>query len=89
MGQLWYIRKRVIGGKKSKIMATAIRNPKTGKLIVGKRDIKETTLNYCIDTLTNNPIEKGFEKYINQKKEKVEIILEMNDGSFETQKENF
>ena len=51
LGQVWDIRKGVIGGKKSKIMATTIINPTTGKLIVGKRDIQETTLNYCMETL--------------------------------------
>ena len=52
-------------------MATAIRNPATGKLIVGKKKniyIKDKTLKYCMETLASNTIEKEFEIEMNQKK---------------------
>ena len=59
-GQIWPIRKKVLGDKKSKLVPRAIRNPKTEKLEVTKNNIKETVLNYCIDTLTSNIPKKDF-----------------------------
>ena len=88
-GQVWEIRKRVLGGKKAKNVATCIRNPNTGKLVVGKRDIMETTLKYCIETLANNKIEERFETEVNNKKEKVKLILDKKDGVFEAKQETF
>ena len=72
-------------------MATAIKikSPITGKLVVGKKDIQESTLKYCLETLSNNPIAKEFESEINQQKEKTKHILEEEDGSFESQRETF
>ena len=53
VGNYWEIRKEVIGGKKLNILATAIIDPISGKLVTSKQKIKEVTLQYCKDTLTN------------------------------------
>ena len=88
-GQIWKIRERVIGGRKNKVLPTAIIDPKTNKLVVNKDSIKEVTLTYCVDTLTNNTPEAGFENYIKEKKQRVQQMLEKEDGCFESSIETF
>ena len=44
LGNIWEIRKRVIGGKKQNIQATAILDPMSGKLVTAKQKIKEVSL---------------------------------------------
>ena len=88
-GKVWQIRKNVIGVKKSKMVPTAIIDPSTGKMIKNKNYIKEITLKYCIDTLANNHPAKGFEELIETKKKKVAMLMELTDGSFETNFETF
>ena len=41
---MWEVRKKVVGGKKAVLEATAIVNPKTKKLVVQRNEIKEVTL---------------------------------------------
>ena len=40
VSQVWAIRKKVVGGKKSKVLPTAITNPTTNKLVVNRKEIK-------------------------------------------------
>ena len=47
VGNIWEIRKKVIGGKKQSSQATAIIDPMSGKLITSKQKIKEVSLQYC------------------------------------------
>ena len=69
-GQVWAVRRKVIGEKKSKIIPNAIEDPETGKLVVNANKIKEVTLKYCMDTLKNNEPEEPFRKEIDDKKRK-------------------
>ena len=66
-GQIWEIRKKVIGGNKGDNLATAIEDPVTKKLITNKNLIKETILKYCIQTLSYNEIEERFKEEIEKK----------------------
>ena len=43
VGKIWEAKKRIVGGKKGAIQATAIVNPETGKLAVSKEEILKTT----------------------------------------------
>ena len=65
-------------------MATAIKLKShiKGKLVLGKKDIQEATLKYCMETLSNNPIEKEFESEINQKKEKTQTYIRRGGWKF-------
>ena len=63
-GQIWAIRKKVIGGKKADSLATAIVDPVTKNLITNKNQIKDTILKYCIETLSNNEPEERFKDEI-------------------------
>jgi hypothetical protein len=81
-GKVWEIRKKVIGGKKQPTEATAVINPKTGKLAVTKEEIKSATLEYCIETLANNKPEKEHEDKMKLKKIQVQDLLLQTDGIF-------
>ena len=79
----------MIGDKKSKLVSSAIEDPKTGKLVVNANKIKEVTLKYCMDTLKNNEPEEPFRKEIDDKKYKVSGFLNESEGEFEATKEVF
>ena len=50
---------------------------------MSRKEIQETTLNYCKDTLENNNPEKEYEDMIMEKKEKVKDLMESDEGVFE------
>ena len=89
VGTIWEIKKRIVGGKKANIEATAIVNPKDGKLAVTKKQIKAVTLNYCKETLTNNEPSEGYKHIMKAKKDSLEKHLQENRGSFSPTKEAF
>ena len=89
VGKVWEVKKRIIGGKKATLEKTAIINPNTGKMAVSKKEIKEVTLNYCKETLTNNEPAEGFKEEIEMKKKLVKDILSLKGGSFKATKATF
>ena len=64
-------------------------HPSTKKSVVNRNEIREVTLKYCIDTLTNNIPDEAFKKEIEEKKEKVKEIMKEEGGEFETNWETF
>ena len=89
VGRVWEVKKRIIGGKKATIEATAVVNPHDGKLAVSRKQIKTVTLRYCKDTLGNNRPAKGFENVIKAKKDDLERKLLECEGSFKPTEETF
>ena len=89
VGRIWDIEKRIVGGKKGTLEATAIVNPKNGKLAVKKDQIKTVTLQYCKETLENNKPAEGFEDIIEAKKVQLEKNLLECNGNFKPTKEGF
>ena len=90
VGKVWEIKKRILGGKKGAMEATAIINPETGKLAVSKREIKQASLTYCINTLANNePINTFFANHIEEKKAKVQEFLKLKEGNFVASEDTF
>ena len=77
VGKVWDVRKKVLGIKKSNTEATVIMNPRTNKLVVSRKEIKEVTLEYCQKTLSNNVPENEFRKVVEDKKE--EVMRKMNE----------
>jgi hypothetical protein len=88
LGNVWEIRKRVMGGGKH-IQATAIIDPVTGKLVVSKHRIKQVSLAYCKATLANNQPDKEFREEILSKLIKVQTKLSDNKEEFHINKETF
>ena len=60
VGQIWDLKKKIVGGKKATMKANAIIDPKTKTLVVAKKQIQEVSLKYCQDTLKNNEPEKDY-----------------------------
>ena len=89
VGQVWEMRKRILGEKKRKVEATAIINPDNKKLIVGRNEIKEVTLNYCKETLSNNEPKEEYKSLIEEKKKAVEDLNKETGGEFVVNKEVF
>ena len=85
--KVWEIRKRILGGKKSELQASAIINPVTEKLVVSKNKIKEVTLNYCKETLTNNIPDEAYEH--DRKKERFEQEIRNCTETFQISKDTF
>ena len=89
VGKIWEVKKRIIGGKKATMQATAVINPETGKLSVSKEETIKATLKYCKETLKNNEPENEFKEEIEKKKDIVAKYLEQKDGQFKATKETF
>ena len=89
VGRIWEIKKRIVGGKKATIEATAIMNPNTNKLVVSKEQIKAVTLKYCKDTLANNEPSEGYEDLMKAKRDSLEKKLLECNGTFKPTKEAF
>ena len=83
------IKKKVLGGKKTDVEATAIINPKTGNLALSKGEVKKVSLQYTKETLVSNPIEEGVAEEIEQKKVATRKFLKESGGTFEINKEIF
>ena len=71
------------------IKATAIINPKTGKLALTKSEIKKVTLQYTKETLANNNVKEEVAEEIERNKCEVEKLMVDNDGEFKAEKDTF
>ena len=58
----------IAGHKKAKQEATAVRDPKTGELIVSRERIKEVTLEYVINNLKGNEPEDEVKDMIDMRR---------------------
>ena len=85
--KVWEIKKKVLGGKKTDVEATAIINPKTGNLALSKGEIKKVSLQYTKEPLMSNPIEEGVAEEIEQKKVATRKFLKESGGTFEINEE--
>ena len=47
----------VVGSKNIGQEPTSIKDPETGDFLVSSRDVKKTTLRYCVKNLANNEVE--------------------------------
>ena len=86
-GNVFKIRKSILGPKKTGQEASAIRHPKTNELIVSKEEIKKVTLEYCTENLANNTPDEEVKDMIN--KRRTEQIEKMKDTSGESFEVNF
>ena len=88
VGKIWEVKKRIIGGKKATLQATAIVNPETGKLSVSKNKTIQATLKYCKETLKHNEPGEDFKEEVERKKAEVHKLLQETDGNFKATKKN-
>ena len=64
---LFRLKERIVGSKKSGSTAVVIRDPQSGGEVSTVQGIKDTTLKYCRDLLTNRAPRSGFEEIIRTK----------------------
>ena len=90
VGNVFRIKKLIAGPKKTPQEAAAIKDPKTGELLVNKDDIKRATLEYCVNNLKNNePDDDVKEKVQKQKRDQVEKMQEKRGDTFHVKFEDF
>ena len=88
-GRVWEIRKRVLGGTKVVSEVNAIEDPKTKRLVVTRSEVKNITLEYCKETLTQNKPEHEAKEVIEDNNRKVKDLLKETDGEFNADFETF
>ena len=69
------LRERIIGSKKGNQGAVVIVDPETGSEVNSVSEIKEVTLNYCCNLLTNRPPKVEYEEEFNLKNDLHEIRM--------------
>ena len=84
------LKKTIAGPKKTPQEAAAIRDPKTGELLVTKEDIKRTTLEYCINNMKNNtPDDDVKNKVLKRKNEQIKKMNDVNGEDFNVTYDEF
>ena len=89
VGQIWEMKKKIVGGKKSPMKTTAIVDPETNKLALSKKQIISVTLKYCKETLNNNKPTEEFKDIILAKKKEMSQRLEETKGNFKPRFKTF
>ena len=90
VGNVFMMKKDIAGPKKAPQEAAAIKDPKTGELLVNKEDIKKATLEYCVNNLKNNvPASDVKETVYKRKREQTELMNDKNGETFDVTYEDF
>ena len=87
--KVFQMKSKINGSKISNQEAHAIKDPKTGDLIVAREEIKIASLEYNCDVLKNNEPEEGFKDMV-EIKEKLHdgrMLNKIGEGSFEVKRE--
>ena len=64
---IFHLKDKVVGKKKAVQEATVMKDPNTQEVLTKRKDIKEASLNYCVDLLTNRTAKAGFEEDVRLK----------------------
>ena len=88
-GQIYKVKELIEGPKKSGQESQAIKDPKTGELVVSTSEIKKITLEHCLNVLKNNEPAEDVEEIVKTKNKAVEEIMKSNDGEFVVSEESF
>ena len=90
VGNIFRIKKLIGGPKKTPQEAAAIKDPKTGELLVSKKDIKRATLEYCVQNLKNNkPNGDLKDQVIMRKRTKIEKMKDRQGETFHVNYDDF
>ena len=89
-GNIFKMKTQILGPKKTPQEAAAIRDNKTGEIIVNKDEIKRITLNYCVENLKNNEPSDEVKELVERRKiEQQEKMTDKSGESFEVTFEEF
>ena len=64
---IFHLKDKVVGKKKAVQEATVMKDPNTQEVLTKRKEIKEASLNYCVDLLTNRTAKAGFEEDVRLK----------------------
>ena len=89
-GKVFKMREVISGPKKQCQEAIALKDSRTGELVVSNSEIKRVTSEYCEDLFNNNSPDEGFEEqhYIKNKLHE-EIMKDTSSGKFEAEESEF
>ena len=89
-GNVFKMREIINGPKKGSQVPTAIKDPKSGDLIVSNEEIKNVTLAYCVDNLTKKPADASVVKGLEVKQILHNIRMKnVEDDSKDVTEEDF
>jgi hypothetical protein len=88
-GNVFKMKEVITGPKKSNQEAQAVKDPKTGRLVVEPEEIKKVTLEYCLETLKNNEPAEELKEAVAVKEELLSLIMENKEGSFLMTEEDY
>ena len=89
--QVFKMKTRLGGSNKAAQDAHAIKDPRTGELLVTTQEIKSATLEYNCHVLKNNVADEGFEELVKLKEDLHDKRMEnkLGKGSFTVQNQDF
>ena len=79
----------IAGPKKAGQEAAAVKDPKTGKMVVSPKAIKETCLKYCLDVLKKNEPNELFKDQMNYKEDLINEIINVKERDYEVKEEDY
>ena len=91
-GKIFKMKDVIAGPKKTTNEAHAVRDPKTGDLVVSNSEIKKVTLEYCKSVLENNEPENDMKELVEMKERIHQIKMDTkdpNEEEFEVEEEAF
>ena len=77
--EVFKMREIIVGPKKSGQEATAIKDFRTGELIVNKNEIKKSSLEYCLSVLTKNELRDDFKDQHRFKEDLLKELFKKED----------
>ena len=79
-GSVYKMKNEIVGHKKVKQEATAVRDPKTNELIVSKEKIKEVTLDYMVNNLQGNKPDEEVKEMVEMRRKIQQEKMVMKGG---------
>ena len=64
MARIFKLKQKIVQNKKAGQEPTAIRDPEIKELVVSPKGIRNTTLKYCVNNLSNNKMAKNVESIL-------------------------
>ena len=89
-GNVFRIRKNIVGPKKAGQEDTYVKHPTTGEILVTKEDIKKATLAYCANNLKGNKPDESVIEMVKQRNEtQLTKMEEEDDDTLDVDIEDF
>ena len=87
--QVFKMKEIIAGPKKAGQEAAAVKDPKTGKMVVNNGDIKKTCLKYSLDVLKKNEPSELFKDQMKFKEDLINQLVNDTEGHYEVEEESY